>query len=314
MTIKHIVISGGGPTGFGMLGGMIELSQAKFYDIDNIKTIYATSVGAILGAIICLKYDWIDIEDYFVKRPWNQAINVDISDYFNINMNNGLLDSSIVFNGFRPLLEAKDLDINITLLQLFEYSKIELHCFATDFNAFKLADISYKTHPDLPFIKAVAMSCSLPILFKPIEYEGKMYIDGGLMDNFPIGECLKDNSCELDEILAVNAFNYNDKTVANLAKPNYEHMFTINESSTLFDYITNMISKMVKEFNKRNLLLLPNELCITHQNINFSNFYKIFISKEARMNLVTVGKNDAKIFLKYKRNNSGNVIKTVDDI
>ena len=154
MTIKHIVISGGGPTGFGMLGGVIALSKAKFYNIENIETIFATSVGAILGAIMCLKCDWCDVEEYFVKRPWNQAIDVDLCDYLNMNTNNGLLDSEIVYNGFKPLLSAKGLELDITLLQLYEYSNIEFHCFATDFNAFKLADLSYKTHPDLSLIKA----------------------------------------------------------------------------------------------------------------------------------------------------------------
>ena len=81
MTIKHIVISGGGPTGFSMLGGVIELSKSNFYNIENIETIFATSVGAVLGAIFCLKYSWEDIEDYFVKRPWDQAININLDDY-----------------------------------------------------------------------------------------------------------------------------------------------------------------------------------------------------------------------------------------
>ena len=162
---------------------------------------------------------------------------------------NGLLDSSIVFNGFKPLLEAKDLDINITLLQLFEYSKIELHCFATDFNAFKLTDFSYKTHPELSFIEAISMSSALPILFKPIEYQGKMYIDGGLIGNFPINNCLKNNLCSVEEILAINAFNYNEAFDANEEKKN-EGLHTISPESTLFDYVTNMIAKLVKEIGE----------------------------------------------------------------
>ena len=304
MTIKHIVISGGGPTGFGMLGGIIELSKSNFYSIENIETIFATSVGAILGAIVCLKCDWVDVEDYFVKRPWNQAIDVDLCDYLNMNANNGLLDSEIVYNGFKPLLAAKGLDIDITLLQFYEYSNIEFHCFATNFNAFKLADISYKTHPELSLIKAVAMSAALPILFKPIEHEGKMYIDGGLMGNFPIKNCLENNSCELDEILAINAFNYNDIIDETSAKDG-EKLYMIDNSSTLFDYITNMIRKLVKEIGANDTITLPNELCITRQGINFNNFYKLFTNEEERLRLVNVGKNDAKIFLKYKRNNLG---------
>jgi hypothetical protein len=65
-----------------------------------------------------------------------------------------------------------------------------------------------------------------------------------------------------------------------------------------------MIAKLVKEIDENDQINLPNELCITRQNVNFSNFYKLFTSEDARMDMLTVGKNDAKIFLKYKRNNS----------
>ena len=58
MTIKHLVISGGGPLGLRYLGALKKLEQEEFWNLDNIESIYGTSVGAIIGAFICLKYDW----------------------------------------------------------------------------------------------------------------------------------------------------------------------------------------------------------------------------------------------------------------
>jgi len=42
------------------------------------------------------------------------------------------------------------------------------------------------TTPTLRVSRAVHMSMCLPPLFSPVSYEGKLYIDGGLVDNLPI--------------------------------------------------------------------------------------------------------------------------------
>ena len=65
--IKHIVINGGGPTGWISYGALKCLFKKEFINIDNIKSIYGTSAGAIIGVIISLKYDWNTLEDYFLK-------------------------------------------------------------------------------------------------------------------------------------------------------------------------------------------------------------------------------------------------------
>ena len=40
MTIKHLVISGGGPLGFRYLGSLEKLEQEGFWNINNIESIY----------------------------------------------------------------------------------------------------------------------------------------------------------------------------------------------------------------------------------------------------------------------------------
>ena len=71
-------------------------------------------------------------------------------------------------NAFKPLLDAKDLSIHITLKEFYMYSKIELHFYSFEINQFKTEDISYLTHPELSLIDAVMMSSSLPILVTPV--------------------------------------------------------------------------------------------------------------------------------------------------
>ena len=78
MTIKHLVIPGGGPMGIQAIGALQHLEKSGFWNINDIKTIYATSVGAIISLLFALKFDWDAINDYMVLRPWHEAYNVNI--------------------------------------------------------------------------------------------------------------------------------------------------------------------------------------------------------------------------------------------
>ena len=80
MTIKHLVISGGGPSLIQTLGALQYLEKNKFIDLNNIETIYGTSAGAIIGTMICMKYDWETINDYVIKRPWHDVFKMNVED------------------------------------------------------------------------------------------------------------------------------------------------------------------------------------------------------------------------------------------
>jgi predicted acylesterase/phospholipase RssA len=81
MTIKHLVISGGGPIMVQILGAIQHLEQHNFVDMKNIESIYGTSAGAIVGILICLKYDWETINDYIIKRPWQDVFPIKVQYY-----------------------------------------------------------------------------------------------------------------------------------------------------------------------------------------------------------------------------------------
>ena len=68
--IKHLVISGGFYNGIKMYGALHELSKREFYNIENIESIYCTSIGSLIGTLLSLKIDTSIIYDYIHKRPW----------------------------------------------------------------------------------------------------------------------------------------------------------------------------------------------------------------------------------------------------
>ena len=131
-----------------------------------------------------------------------------------------------------PLLTAKDLSENITLKEYYDYNNIDLHCITVELNSFQKVDLNHNTYPDLSLIKALEMSSAYPILFKPIIENDKCYIDGGLLDNYPINECLENEKCDDSEILGIK----NKWTNVNL---------NINNEMNLFQYLQTSFGQIV---------------------------------------------------------------------
>src|SRR5690606_24036770 len=45
---------------------------------------------------------------------------------------------------------------------------------------------NYQTTPDMPIWQAVRITMSFPGAFKAVDYNGEVFVDGGLKDNLPI--------------------------------------------------------------------------------------------------------------------------------
>jgi predicted acylesterase/phospholipase RssA len=62
----------------------------------------------------------------------------------------------------------------------------ELHIIAADIESNKRADFSRVTTPNVPISRAVAASTCIPIIFRPVEIDGRHYIDGGIKSHASI--------------------------------------------------------------------------------------------------------------------------------
>jgi predicted acylesterase/phospholipase RssA len=205
MAIEHIVISGGGPSGFMALGVIIEASDMGLLDISKIKTISGTSIGAILGCMLCIGHSMEVLHDYVVKRPWEKALHAYTSDLIDIFEKGGLDGPSIVKIILTPLLEVADLSSEATLKEVYDKSNIELKVVTIDVNAnygLEPTVVSWRSHPDLPLFKAAAMSCAVPFVFRPVIEGNGCYIDGGVTSNYPVGLCCPDIE-DRDSILGI---------------------------------------------------------------------------------------------------------------
>jgi predicted acylesterase/phospholipase RssA len=296
MNIKHLVISGGGHTMIQTLGALHYLSTNKIINLNNIQSIYGTSAGAIVGILICLKYDWESINDYILQRPWNDVFKIKIDIICDAYKKKGLFDIKTFEKCFKPLFDAKDISMNITLKEFYDYSNIALHMYSFDINEFKLQDISYITYPDLPLLQGLQMTCSLPLLVSPVCIDDKCFIDGGIICNYPLKQCIE-NVENTNEILGFkNQYNNENKL-----------SMKITSESTILDYMLTFLFKSIQSLgNQQEIQVIENEIICNSTLMSVNYLKEVFSSMELRKSLFDNGSESAKLFISKIDNKESN--------
>lgn len=279
--IKHIVLSGGGAAGFSIYGVLRESHQSGFWNIKNIKSIYGTSSGAIISIFICLirlKYDWVDLDNYIIKRPWENIFKIDIYSIMSSFEKIGILNIKSIEEIFIPLFNGIDISMSVTMLDFFKLTDIEIHIFGSELNEFIPVDFSYKTHPNWKLIDVVYCSCCLPLLFSPYFLNDKIYLDGGIFNNYPILECIQHVN-NPDEIFGIS--REHNIPQSNILTP---------YNTTLFDYLLKIINNIIEKIISKNTSdSIKYNMQITSSHISIYTVYLAANNIEERKRLINSG-------------------------
>lgn len=205
---EAIVISGGSTKGILALGA-IQYAHDNFL-LNDIKAYVGTSVGSMIVYLLAIGYTPIEI---MVWLCTNQLL--DKMMHFNfVRMVNGSGSSS-----FSPIHEQLEkmtiakIGSLLTMESLYERFKTNFIAVTYNTNKNKIEYLSHETSPKIPCLTAIRMSCNLPLVFDKFQYEGSYYIDGGIINNFPIDfVCEKLNLYSLGINLTCmkNEFNHDD--------------------------------------------------------------------------------------------------------
>ena len=221
--IRNIILSGGGIKGFAHIGAL------KALEDNNINNCITTIAGTSIGAIISLLY----VIGYTPDEMYETAIKLNMKEFKNINFSNllneyGLDNGKRITNLLSNLMKKKRIKKNITFLELYEKTGINLIVTGVCINNMKAEYFSHESHPKMKVINAIRISFSIPGYFTPAKYKKKMYIDGACIDNYPIH--LFDN----DETIGIYLYS----------SSNY-----INEFNNLEEYFTRIIQCLIEGFD-----------------------------------------------------------------
>lgn len=164
-----LVLSGGGARGIAHLG-IIQALNEEGVKFDFIS---GTSAGAIIGALYSagMSIEEIlkvitDLKTFQLLKPaftWNGILKMEVVDKF-----------------LQKYLPVDD----------FSSLKIPMYIAATNLRT-GTSDIFYKGK----LRSAICASSCIPVLFDPVEYNGELYIDGGVLNNLPVNAIR--NKCDI---------------------------------------------------------------------------------------------------------------------
>lgn len=182
---KYAVFSGGGQRGLAYLGALSALQQVHGIDLaKGLAGAAGASIGALFALFMVLKLS--------PRQADKEIRGLGFRDICTLNP--GLLYRSYGMDGTEQMRSRLD-DLlkrftglhKPTLAQLFAHTGRELICVATDVVGSVPYYLSARTEPDMDVSRAVAVSMSIPLLFCPFVHRGKVLVDGGLTDCFPMG-------------------------------------------------------------------------------------------------------------------------------
>jgi NTE family protein len=159
-----LVLGGGAARGFAHIGVIRVLEQERI----PIDLVVGTSVGSLIGALYASERDSFDLE-------WT-AFQLSQDDLFDFRIMNTIMGMGYA-RGERleAWLGAKLKRPSIEQLE------VPFAAVATDLNW------GYKVVLDRgPVARAVHASSAIPGIFEPVNHQGKLLVDGGVVDNIPV--------------------------------------------------------------------------------------------------------------------------------
>jgi NTE family protein len=184
---RHLVLSGGGVRGCGYARLWSVLEREKI--APRIRRIAGVSAGSIVAGLIGLGFKGSEIEEIvknmkfgdFADNSWGI-----VRDFYRLLTKFGWNKGEVFLAWYGDLIRKKYGNADFTLLEAYHATGIDLTVNATCLETQTARAFNYASDPNLPVRMAVRMSISIPVFFTAVEYQGHTYVDGGVVDNYPI--------------------------------------------------------------------------------------------------------------------------------
>lgn len=189
-----LVLSGGGAKGLAHIGVL------KVIDSLGIKVDYVagTSMGAVIGSLYASGYSGKQLDSIFKTVDFDAIINDNLpraSTAFDERANTEKYLVKLPFNNFKVKLPSAlskgyntyslllKLTLHVNKIENFSELPIPFFCLATNIETGKQVVLDSGN-----LTQAVMASSALPSLFQPVNINGNLLIDGGVVNNYPVDE------------------------------------------------------------------------------------------------------------------------------
>lgn len=179
-----LALGGGGPKGLAHIG-VIKVLEQNNIPIDYIA---GTSAGAMVGGMYAATRNIASLESHFLDKNWLQML----SYFVDPSLKGGFIQGNKMEEFLDEYLHS----------MTFESLQIPFRATTVSLQSGKMAELQEGL-----LTTAIRASCAIPMLFKPVEIKGELYVDGGLLSSVPVQTVKKMGA---DIIIAVQLNKYYD--------------------------------------------------------------------------------------------------------
>lgn len=271
---KYLILSGSGIKGLVCVGILNALENAGvLYDANGnfkLKGIAGTSFSSFFVALLGIGYTPIEIQSISLRLDTKKLRDRKLSN-LGLFRKHGAYKGSFIYDLLGRLIQAKFKNPNYTLYDLYKKKGIRLIMMTTDLIHKKSITLdALNEYGSLSIRTAVQMSMAMPFLFETIPYEGRLFVDGSLLNNYPIN--VFDDEGPNPYVLGIRVIS-NDDTPLNC--------------DTLLNYGVSLI-QLYEETNPIILSEVDMKRSITVVTKNYS-LTQLKLSRSEKLDLITTG-------------------------
>lgn len=180
MDYDTLIISCGGMKGCSAISFLQTINP--YISFTHIKNYYGSSIGGLIVSLIAIGYSIDEIYQIFYYLQFSNFQEFHIKQMLECSgLDNGDKYNRLLISIF----QYKHISPHMTLQELYDRTGIYLYLTGTNLSRRSSVSFSHRTHPRMSIIMAIRITTCIPFLYVPIEYEGDMYIDGGLLEPMP---------------------------------------------------------------------------------------------------------------------------------
>jgi len=274
--ITTLICSGGGIRGVSYVG-VFKRMEELFPNKLNITTVCGVSAGTLFGLMYILGYNSQEMMKEILDKNFSRLKDVHVSYLLTLY---GIETGNNIMTWIETLLIKKGISKDVTFRELYELSKIEFQVCVTNLSKYTYEIFNYKTQPDMKVTTGIRSSISIPFVFTIERHQDNIYVDGGLINAYPI-EHFKDN---ISSVLGI--------------KLDHEESSFVNISG-FESYIYNVINCFLIHREKYEVMhgnKDMNKQTLRVQSGDVAHTLKFSLSKEEKMRMIQKGYESARSF------------------
>jgi predicted acylesterase/phospholipase RssA len=260
--IKTLILSGGGVRGIAMIGAMSALRDRGL--LQQVVRVVGVSVGSIVATYFAMSIPERETIETIMDLD---AATFRRSSVLNFVNKYGLDTGWRFVDWIKRQFDRYGFSPGITFVQLFRITGKALHIGATNVDTGKMHYFSHLTDPDCSVVSAIRMSCGLPFVLTLWKYMGHGYIDGAVIDNFPVREFA----------------HHMTKTEQALGILLSDEKHSAATTDTFFDYVDRIGCILVDNSNERALQNIPKNCYVLELIVKKASIVQIHESVKRKL-------------------------------